>query len=190
MSNEITVKIKGNLKEFYKMLEERNYKIVDKFTIDDTFFIPKNLEIDNITTREILSKAVLIRNIVKDGKSIKKITFKIKDIDKNGNILSQSKIDCDILNIDDAKNLLDAIGFKEIMNIKERDVVYEKDGIPLAIKNIANGDNLIEVETEDKDGFRTIEELKETINKLDIPIETDNYFVKKAEVELEKILKR
>ena len=35
------------------------------------------------------------------------------------------------------------------MNIKEDDIVYEKDGFELAIKDIKNGDNLIEIETEE-----------------------------------------
>ena len=52
------------------------------------------------------------------------------------NILNQEAVNCDILEIEDAKKLLKAIGYKEIMNIKEDDVVYEKDGFQLAIKDI------------------------------------------------------
>ena len=190
-SNEITVKTKGEIEDLYRILEEREYKIIDEFYMDDSYFIPNNIEIEKMSTRWILSKAVLVRDIVSKMKDTKKkITFKIKEIDEKGNILKQNAISCDIFNIEDAKNLLKAIGYKEIMNIKESDLVYEKDGIPLAIKNIINGDNLIEIETDDRDGFRTIQELKETVNKLDIPIETNDYFVKKAEIELDKILKR
>lgn len=191
-SNEITVKIKGSIENLYKILEERNYKIVDKFYMDDYYYIPANLEIEKMTTREILAKAVIVRNIKNEmyDRCNKKITFKIKEIDDKGNILKQEALNCEVINTDDAKKLLNAIGFKEIMNIKENDVVYEKDKIPLAIKEIINGDNLIEIETEDRDGFRTTEELKKTVNGLDIPIETNNYFVKKAEIELSKILNK
>lgn len=191
-SNEITVKIKGSIENLYKILEERNYKIVDKFYMDDYYYIPANLEIEKMTTREILAKAVIVRNIKNEmyDRCNKKITFKIKEIDDKGNILKQEALNCEVINTDDAKKLLNAIGFKEIMNIKEKDVVYEKDKFPLAIKEIINGDNLIEIETEDRDGFRTTEELKKTVNGLDIPIETNNYFVKKAEIELSKILNK
>ena len=129
-SNEITVKIKVKLDKFYKLVEEKGFKVVNKFSMDDTYFIPKTLKLETMSTREILSKAVLIRDI-KSGISdriTKKITFKIKNFDECGNILSQESINCDILNIEDAKKLLRAIGYKEIMNIKEDDVVYEKDG--------------------------------------------------------------
>ncbi len=76
------------------------------------------------------------------------------------------------------------------MCIKEDDIVYEKDGLQLAIKDIKNGDKLIEIETEDNDDLNTIDKLIQRINKLDIPIYTDNYFVKKAEIELDKVLGR
>lgn len=74
-----------------------------------------------MNTREILSKAVLVRKI--KGKTSGKITFKIKNFDKNGNILSQETINCDIIDIEDAKKLLKAIGYQEIMCIKEDDVL-------------------------------------------------------------------
>ena len=74
------------------------------------------------------------------------------------------------------------------MNIKEEDIVYEKDGFELAIKNINNGDKLIEIEETEE--LNTIEKLIQKVNEIGIPIYTDNYFVKKAEIELDKILNK
>ena len=187
-SNEITIKIKCKPNELYKILEEKGYKITRKFTMDDTYFIPKETKLDKNNTRKILSKAVLVRDI-KDktsNKRTKLITFKIKNFDKSGNILSQESTNCNILEIDEAKKLLKSIEYKEIMNIKENDIVYEKDGFQLAIKDIENGDNLIEIEENNE--LNTIEKLIQKINEIEIPIYTDDYFVKKAEIELDKIL--
>lgn len=191
-SNEITVKIKIELDKLYDLLENKGYSISYKFSMSDTYFIPKNLEIDTMISREILSKAILVRDIINETKNKrdKKITFKKKQIDKEGNILNQEAINCDILEVEDAKKLLNEIGYKEIMNIKEDDIVYEKDGFQLAIKDIKNGDNLIEIETEENEELNTIEKIKQKILQEEIPIYTDNYFVKKAEIELDKILKR
>lgn len=116
-NNEITVKIKSELKELYKTIEEK----------------PK--------------------------RKTKLITFKIKNFDEAGNILNQEAVNCDIMEIEDAKKLLKAIGYKEIMNIKEDDKVYEKDGLQLAIKDIKNGNNLIEIETEENEELNTIEKI-------------------------------
>ena len=189
-SNEITVKIKCELNEFYKIVKEKGFKIIDKFSMDDTYFIPKEVDLNEINTRDILSKAVLVRDIIgkTSNKRTKLITYKIKNIDENGNILNQESINCNILNIEDAKKLLKAIGYEEIMNIKEEDIVYEKDGFELAIKNINNGDKLIEIEETEE--LNTIEKLIQKVNEIGIPIYTDNYFVKKAEIELDKILNK
>lgn len=189
-SNEITVKIKCELETFYKTVEEKGFKIVDKFSMNDVYFIPNTLEINKMNTRDILAKAVLVRDIIEKTSNIetKRITYKIKNFDEKGNIINQEAINCDILEIEDAKRLLKAIGYKEIMTIIEDDIVYEKDGFKLAVKNIKDGDNLIEIEENER--YNTIEKLTQKVNELEIPIYTDNYFVKKAEIELDKILKR
>lgn len=190
-SNEITVKIKEKLDKFYQIIEEKGFKICDEFSMNDTYFITQNLNLDKMTTREILSKAILVREIEDKtfGKMIKKITFKIKNFDENGSILNQESINCDVLDIEDAKNLLRAIGYQEIMCIREDDVVYKNGQLELAIKDVENGDKLIEVETEGSEELNTIDKLIRKVNELDIPIYTDNYFVKKAEIELDKVLK-
>ena len=38
--------------------------------------------------------------------------------------------------------------------------------------------------------YKDIDELKEDINRYNLPIDKSNYFVKKAEIELEKVLKK
>ena len=189
-NNEITLKIKCELNEFYEIMKKKGFKVIDKFRLDDTYFIPKDLKLNKTNIRYILSKAVLVRDItdeISDEKT-KLITFKIKEFDENGKILNQESVNCKIYDIEDAKKLLKAIGYKEIMNIIEDDVVYEKEGFEIAVKDIKNGDNLIEIETTDDEELDTIEKLIKKVNELEIPIYTDNYFVKKAEVELEKII--
>ena len=146
------------------------------------------MKLDELTTREILSKAVIIRYIVDDGQIIQKITFKKKNINSNGEILSQKAINCDVLDYKAGINLFNELGYDEIMNLKESDVIYYKDKLELAIKFIENSSTLIEIETDEN--FETIGELKKLVVNLEIPIEKDNFFVKKAENELNKILKR
>lgn len=191
-SNEITVKIKCELDEFYRNIKEKGFKLVEEFSIDDTYLIPEKLNLENTEIRDILSKAVIIREFESkpSGSINRKITFKIKRFDDVGNIISQEAINCSILEKEEARNLLKAIGYKEIMNIKEDDKVYERKDLKFAVKDIKNGDNLIEVETDENEGLDTIEKLVKKINELEIPIYTDDYFVKKAEIELGKILER
>ena len=187
-ANEITIKVTCSNEQLIKHLTEKGFSEGRKFTLDDYYLIPKNLKLDELTTREILSKAVIIRYIVDDGRIIQKITFKKKNINSNGEILSQKAINCDVLDYKAGINLFNELGYYEIMNLKESDVIYYKDKLELAIKFIENSSTLIEIETDEN--FETIDELKKLVVNLEIPMEKDNFFVKKAENELNKILKR
>ena len=186
--NEITVRVICSEDELINKLKEEGFIEGRSFTLDDYFFVPNDLDIYNLTVREILAKAVIVRYIVKSDKIVKVITVKKKEFNEKGEILKQKAINCDVLDIDEAKNLLNAMGYSEIMNIKEKDVVYSKDNFELAIKYIKNGSILIEIETDSE--YDTIEKLKNKVEELKLPIEKDTYFVKKAEEELSKILKR
>ena len=153
-SNEITVKIKCDINEFYDTIEKRGFKNIDHFNLDDTFFISNDLDIDSMTTREILSKAVLVRKVTYDYKVVKLITFKKKKFDEKGNIFDQQNVECNILEIDEAKRLLNAMGYKEIMHIVENDLVFRKDNVQFAVKDVTNGDKLLEMEMGFNESFR------------------------------------
>lgn len=186
--NEITIKTICSNEQLIKHLTDKGFCEGRKFTLDDYYLIPRDLKLEELTTRDILSKAVIIRYIVDDGEIIQKITFKKKDINANGEILSQKAINCEVLDYKAGIKLFNELGYHQIMNIKESDVIYYKDKIELAIKFVENSNTLIEIET--NENFKTIDELKQLVNELEIPIEKGNFFVKKAEDELNKILKR
>lgn len=191
MSNEITVKLTCSIKELCNLLENKNFKIVEKYILDDTYFIPRELNLKNMSHREILSRSVLLRDITEfiPERKVIKLTFKNKQIDEKGNILKQSKVDCEILNVETGKAFIEAIGYDKLMNIKENDIVYEKNELKIAIKDIKDGDQLIEVETvNDNSKLDTIDKIKQKIKELEIPIDTNDYFIKKAEIELSKVL--
>ena len=187
-NNEITVKIKCSFEELEIMLNQQGFRELNKYNTTDIFLIPNEIDIQKENSREILKKAILLRefNGITTNKNSKKITFKKKNINDKGEILSQSSIKCSIDSIEDAKELFENIGYKEIMKIDELHTSYERDGLKLIVKkNVSTNVILIEIETNDK--YQTIEQLKKEINKIDIPFDTSNYFVKKAEDELNKI---
>ena len=190
-NQEITLKLDCGLKEFNEILEKQNFKVYSKFSLNDKYFVPTNLNIKNLSSREILKNAVLLRNIYDyiTKEKIYKFTFKRKEFDKNGNILNQSSVNCKICNIEDGEKFLNSIGYSEILQIKEYDVVYKKEELEIAVKDVENGDNLIEIETvKNNNSLDTVEKLEEKILKMNLPIYEDNFFVKKAEIELDKKL--
>ena len=191
MSNEITVRLKCNIKEMCNLLENKNFIVTDEYCLNDTYFIPKELDLENITHREIISKAIILREITEtmSNQQIVKLVFKTKQIDINGDILSQKKYECEILNVKDGETFINSIGYKKLMTIKEYDKSYEKDDFKITIKDIENGEKLIEIETvEDNKELDTIEKIKDKVNQLELPLDTNDYFVKKAEIVLKNIL--
>ena len=192
MTHEITLKITSSINDFYNILENKGFKIVDKFFLDDTYFISKDIDIKKLTPRQILTHYILIRNITQfmpNEYKVIKMTYKTKNIANTGEIIDQENINCEIKNIKDGEKFLNEIGYKEIMNIKENNIVYGKDGFEIAVKDILHGDNLIEIETvKNNIELDTIEKLKAKLNELQLPIDTNDYFVKKAEIELKKVL--
>ena len=190
LNNEVTVKVTSSKEELIKILSSKGFVPTRTFTLDDYYFIPKDLNITNMTSREILTKAILVRNVTENNVSKKLLTFKTKEIDINGEIINQTATNCYIHDINEAKNFLNAIDYKEIMNIKEYNTVYCKENFELAIKEILNGDILIEVETEENTNYNTIDKLKNVITNLEIPIQPNEFFIKKAEVELDKALNK
>ena len=63
--NEITMKVNCSINELCTILENKGFKIIDKFTMNDIFMIPNTLKskINKLTSREILKYAILIRDI-------------------------------------------------------------------------------------------------------------------------------
>ncbi len=190
MSNEITVRLLCNINEICNLLENKNFKVVDRFFMDDTYYVQKSIDILKLTPRDILKNCVLIRDItqyVSPKESTKlKMTYKKKEILENGEIVSQENISVGINSIEDGEKFLSAIGYKKLMNIKENDIIYAKKGFEIAVKDIIDGEKLIEIEANKT--YDTIDKLKQMIINLSLPIDKNNFFVKKAEIELKKIL--
>lgn len=183
--NEVTVKITCSKEELEENLKKQGFKKLHVYNSTDIFLIPKGIDIYKEKTRDILSKAILLRK--SEGINVKKhrerITFKSKDINDNGKILSQYSVNCDVDNIKDAKEIFEHIGYKELMKIDEEHISYIKDNLKIVIK-VRKDIILIEIETNEV--YKNVESLEKAINELDIPFDHSNYYVKKAEEELEK----
>lgn len=193
MENEITVRAKCSINEIISLLASKSFKMEDKFTVIDTYYISNGLNLNNLTINEMPKEYILLRNIKQYyGKNFNnfykefKITYKYKEISTNGDIINQRKYDCLIKKLKEGKNLLKALGYKRLFDIKENTVVYSKDNIKIEIKNIEDKEILLELEANRK--LNTINKLKQEIKKLDIPIDESNFFIKKAEIKLKDLL--
>ena len=186
--NEITIEVDTTKEELEKILEENNFKIKEQYDLIDIYMLQNDVQINN-NYLEILKKCLIIRNIITDTKNKKQITYKYKEYNNNGEIIKQRKIDCSINSIEEAINLLEAIGYHRLIEINDHIVVYANDITEFAVQYVNN--KHIYIEIKDKCNYidryyESIEEMKEDINKYNIPIKNNDYFVKKAEIELKE----
>ena len=65
--------------------------------------------------------------------------------------------------------------------------MFSNKNIDLVVQMVNDEYIFIKIETNNK--YTNIEELKEIIKKYNLPIDKTNYFVKKAEIMLKKVLK-
>ncbi len=192
-NNEVTLRIKDSMEHFRKELELKGYKEIEHMVLYDTFLIPEMLDLEKLSTREIISKALIIRKVddITHNEIRRDITYKLKKFDHNGDIIEQKSTRMKVNNCDEAEKFFAVIGYKKIMNITEEDFGYEKEGIILTTKDIKNGDDMIEIETQiGNDKYDTIEKIKKWLTNEKMNLDYSNYFVKKAEVELNKVLNR
>ena len=107
--------------------------------------------------------------------------------------IKNTKVKVKIDDIDKAKQLFENLGFEELIKINDHMLVYATDHEELVVQNVNNGKHIyIEVEDEchySNRKYGSIEELKETITGNGIPFKDNNFFAKKAEIELKETYK-
>ncbi len=189
---EITVEVSCSVEKLKSILEKYDFKIMEEYNLYDVYMVEKRYKNEN-NYLELLKKCVLVRNIVEKDKETKMITYKKKEYDEHGDILTQSKINCKIESTEDAILLLESINYQKLITIDDHLIVMANKKDELVIQLVNN--KHIYIEIEDKCNFinkkySDIDEMKKVIVKYNIPMKENNYFVKKAEIELnEKTLK-
>lgn len=187
---EITVEVDVTLNELKLFLENKDFKIKEEYDLNDIYMINKNDKVCN-NYLELLKKCVLIRNIIEEKTNKKKLTYKYKEYDSNQDIIRQGKIDCCIDSIEKAKELFEALNFEELISIRDHMLVYSNGIDEFVVQSVNNKHIYIEIEEKCnyiEKFYQTIDEMKEVIKKYNIPIKDENYFVKKAEIELKETL--
>ncbi len=186
--NEITVEVNTNMNDLIKIVESKGFKLKESYNLNDIYLINKRDK--NNDYLQVLNKCVLIRHIIEDNKENKLLTYKYKEYNKNKEIIKQGKINVKVDDIDNSKLLLEKLGFEELIKIYDKLYVYATDRDELVVQSVNN--KHIYIEIEDKCHYanriyNSVDEMKAVIIDNSIPIKNNNYFVKKAEIELQEM---
>lgn len=187
--NEITVEIDCSLEALTKILEKNGFKLKEVYDLNDIYMIHilNKKEDENILC--LLNKCVLIRDIIEQDKQTKMLTYKYKEYNEKEEIIKQGKVKCIVDSIESSKELFEKLDFEELLRINDHMLVYANSEDELVVQNV-NGKHIY-IEIEDKcyyinKFYNSTDEMKKVIKKYSIPIKNDDYFVKKAQVELKE----
>lgn len=190
--NEITVETVCGLQELNNLLEKLEFKVMEEYDVFDIYMLDKNYN-NTENKLELLKHCILIRDIVGKDEETKKITYKYKEYNEKEEIVKQGKSDCEILDIEEAKNLFEALNYEELIRINDHIIVYSNNIDELAVQVVNNKHIYIEIEEKCNyinKKYNSLDEMKNVVSKYKIPIKEENYFVKKAEIELEEKTKK
>ena len=156
---EITVRLQEDLKDVHRKLSESGFFIKEECDVSDIYMTSKLEELNMDNIRYILKNSVLLRSIKTEGGESKKITYKNKEYDSNGNVISEQKINIDIENIEKAQKLFECLNFNKLVEVKYHVVVYKKENIEFALQIVENLGNLIECESKNDFEGKSLEEI-------------------------------
>lgn len=163
---EITVRLNENMQSAIRKLEMQGFKKIREGEIDDLYMTSKLNELKKDNIQNIFKKSVLLRNLKFENKEIKKITYKNKEIDENGNVISEEKTNLDCNDLEKAKDLFEHLEFEELIKVRYKIIVYSKDEVEYAFQDVENLGTLIEYEnTEDFTG-KSLDEINDTKNNM------------------------
>lgn len=143
---EITLRVNESLDGCKTKLEKLGFEVIRKSVVEDIYMTQKvsinqDSDIDNI-----LKKSVLIRYLNANGQEYKKITYKDKEYDNLGNMVSEKKINVDCNDVVKAVELFKALDFKDLIRVKY-DVTVMSDGLKeFAFQEVENLGLLLEYE--------------------------------------------
>ena len=143
---EITVRLDENMQSAISKLENQGFKKIRESQIDDVYMTAKLKELNKDNIQTILKKSVLLRSLKLENKEIKKITYKNKEIDKDGDIISEQKINLDCSDLEKAKDLFEHLEFEELIRVRYKVTVYGKGKVEYAFQDVENLGVLIEYE--------------------------------------------
>ena len=145
LEKEITVEINVDLETIKSLLESQNFKVIQEYDMKDIYMVKSDCDLKK-SALDILKDCLLVRHIEVDTRVIDLNTYKYKEYNDKGDILQQGKAECHVVSIEEAKKLLNAIGYNELMIIKDHLIIYSNEEIELALQCVNYKHIYIEVE--------------------------------------------
>ena len=190
METEITVLVKTDYEKLKQELEQNGFSIKEEYIVNDTYLVNSAINLLNMDSLDILKNCILVRDVVGIEKEL---LYKYKKYDNNGDIIEQGEVKCPITDVDKAIQFMKTIQYKELFNISDNCIVFANDKTELVVQLVNNKYIFIEMESKCKHinkEYKNVNELKEDLCNYNLSIDRSNFFVKKAEIMLNEVIKK
>lgn len=190
---EVTVRVKEKIETAITKLEQQGFKMIRESNMHDIYMTQLKEQLNRDNIQFILTNSILLRYLKTNTDEIKKITYKNKEY-KNGEVLTEQKINVECDSIEAAYRLFKCLKYEELVEVKSHILVMKRDDIELAFQDVEKLGVFIEYENNNDFEGKTIEEIKEEKEKMyntvkDLGIEiTEKRDIKKAWELIEKQL--
>ena len=190
IETEITVLVKTSYDNLKKELLSKEFEIKEEYEVNDDYLIDSKLNLSNMSNLDILKKCILVRDVVGIEKEL---LYKYKEYDSNGDIIKQGKVKCPIMDTSKAIDFMMAIDYKKLFSIHDKCIVFANDRTQIIVQLINNKYIFIEMESTGEfinREYINVEEMKEDLLSYNLPIDSSNFFAKKAEIILNEVLNK
>lgn len=190
METEITVLVKTSYEKLKEELLNKGFELKEEYEVNDDYLIDTRLNLSSMSNLDILKNCILVRDVVGIEKEL---LYKYKEYDDNGDIIKQGKVKCPVIDTKKAIDFMMAINYKRLFSIYDKCIVFANDRTQLVVQLVNDKYIFIEMESNgefiDRE-YTNIEEMKEDLLSYNLPIDNSNFFIKKAEIMLNKVLNK
>ena len=139
-------------------------------------FIPKN-EIMDTEYKTLLEKSLLVRNVVGENSNTKKVVYKRKKLDNQGNVVSEEKESFNIDNIDSAKKVFHNLGMTCWCDFVVCNNEFQRGEIVLNIQTVKDLGVFVEIEEykaiSNKNNEQKFKILVDIVKSIGLPLGND-----------------
>ena len=175
---EITCEVFEEISTIAKSLEDKGFKYVEEFTLDDMYM--KNDKTNEFaSTNGKITDTLIIRYVNEDDK---KIVCKRRNYNSSGFEVSTEKSVLKVINIEDAEKHLNILGYTRFLNMIDKNYMYEDNEFIAYIQDVKDLGIFIELEAKKiENAEQNVEQLIEFVKTLNLKIGT-KFDIRKADL--------
>lgn len=158
---EITVQVFNSLAETQNILNDNGFKLIETKKLCDYYFSKYSMdELEKQEYSELINNSILARKVSLQDKDINLIIYKIKNLDKLGNVISEEKVDTKVENFENTLRIFELAHLTHWCKLEQDLYIYNKDNIQFCLQVIDDLGIFIEYEEDDSMSHLTSEQMK------------------------------